>query len=196
MNNMITNNAKFVKIDNKYFLHSMKCIEKHTKKCDHCIKLCKNRSFTSRLEAIQIIKVVLEIFSRKESAESRDIDLETVKKFVRSCKLNQARCDEKLLASKVSIKITAITSLLKLKEELLAIGIFVSETNKISAVFSQQTQCFNFRSFLLITKKTDSTKISPSIYTLQITSNMLIKITAYTIFIFSQGNYVSQIRRT
>ena len=57
-----------------------------------------------------------------------------LKKFVRSCKLNQAQCNEKrkLLAAKASLKIEAITSLLKLKEELLAIGITVSETNKIS----------------------------------------------------------------
>ena len=38
----------------------------------------------------------------------------------------------KLLAAKVSLKIEAITSLLKLKKELLAIGITVSETDKIS----------------------------------------------------------------
>ena len=34
MDNMITDNAKFVKIDDKIFLHSIKCIGKHTKKCD------------------------------------------------------------------------------------------------------------------------------------------------------------------
>ena len=69
MDNMVTDNAKFVKIDDNIFLHSMKCIGKHTKKCDHCIKLCKNRSFTSRLEAIQIIRDVLEIL---DSSEIRD----------------------------------------------------------------------------------------------------------------------------
>ena len=79
---------------------------------------------------MQIIRDVLEIF---ESSEIRDTDLETLSKFVRGCKLNQARCNEKrkLLAAKASLKIEAITSLLKLKE-LLAIGITVSETNKIS----------------------------------------------------------------
>ena len=81
MDNMITDNSKFVKIDDEIFLHSMKCIGKHIKKCDHSIKLCKNRSFTSRLEAIQIIRDVLEIL---ESSEIRDTDLETLKKFVRS----------------------------------------------------------------------------------------------------------------
>ena len=75
MDNMITDNANFVKIDNKIFFHSMKCIGKHTKKCDHCIKLCKNQSFTSRLEEIQIIRDVLEIL---ESSEICDTDLETL----------------------------------------------------------------------------------------------------------------------
>ena len=110
MDNMITDNASFVEIDDKIFLHSMKCIGKHTKKCDHCIKLCKNRSFTSYLEAMQIIRDVFEIL---ESSEIRDTELETLKKFVKGCKLSQARCNEKrkLLAAKVSLKKEAITSL-------------------------------------------------------------------------------------
>ena len=117
MDIMVTDNAKFVKVDDKISLHNMKCIGKHTKKCDHCIKLCKNQSFTSRLEAMQIIRDALEILA---SSEVRETDLETLKKLERSCKLSQVRCNEKrkLLAAKASLKIEAITSILKLKEEL------------------------------------------------------------------------------
>ena len=60
MNNMITDNAKFDKIDDKIFLHIIKCIGKHTKKYDHCIKFCGNWPFTSRLEVMQIIRDILE----------------------------------------------------------------------------------------------------------------------------------------
>ena len=67
MDNMITDNAKFVKIDDKIFLHSIKCIGRYTKKCDHCIKLCRNRSFTSRLGAMQIIRDVLELLVIRNS---------------------------------------------------------------------------------------------------------------------------------
>ena len=84
-----------------------------TKKCDYCIKLCRTvwKQFkllcrNHRLEAIQIIGGVLKIFKK----------------------------NRKLLAAKISLKIEGINSLLKLNEELFAIGITVSETKFLDAI--------------------------------------------------------------
>ena len=72
---------------------------------------------------------------------------------------------------------------------------FFSDSKYTIVVFSQRTQCFNFRSSLLI-KKLSLQKYRVQFIPYKSPQICSLKKTAYTIYIFSQGNYVSQIRRT